>query len=466
MNTKHIYIPHTHINIYCNVHSANAAYSLYGIKKDSNDNIFSGKCNKKHFINSFFTYGGADTLLKAVRVRPIVYYEGYTYDGDGNDNRRERELAYYYDDGYVNATNADCVEVDYEEPVEEEEEVEDEEEQEEGSGDRRHKRNLGSGSQDQQNDGYSSTLGCDADNKFIVGVFQGNSCDGNYYRTSLDSVSDYNKQHRSIGCQQIWKDDGGEMYVNADYATVYALLKRSWACDPRLYPNECPDPYNEKNRYEYALQTAAHGGNGMRAYKNEEMRKPLRITAWVLFSLTLVLLLLAYFIGNRKRMAKHGASDRNNVVRGAGMVIKEDVSNIGWKASLVVMMGFNSARDRIKEKIDKGDSFLDDCNIVQPAESESDSVRKSKLDKALKDCRRYSGAESFHVVEKVDGVIQSGSSSQPADPLLLANQQISQYEKGRTISKPDPPVENVTTSVQTEDRKQQEGYDDADGVLL
>eukprot|EP00956_Cyclotella_meneghiniana_P032598 scaffold90240_cov46-Cyclotella_meneghiniana.AAC.2 len=161
-------------------------------------------------------------------------------------------------------------------------------------------------------------------------------------------------------------------------------------------------------------------------------------------------------------MVKKSAGDRN-IVNGAGRVIKEDVSNIGWKASLAVMMGFNSARDKIKEKINKGgDSFLDDCNMnmVQSAESESDSVKKSKLDKALKDCRRYSGAESFHVVEKVDGVIQS-TSSQPVDPPAAEDEKVVRM----TISEPASPVENVTRSVRTENRKQ-EDYDDADGVLL
>ena len=43
---------------------ANAAYSLYGVKH-VDAWIPSISCSRSHFINSFFTYGGADTLLKA-----------------------------------------------------------------------------------------------------------------------------------------------------------------------------------------------------------------------------------------------------------------------------------------------------------------------------------------------------------------------------------------------------------------
>ena len=57
---------------------ANAAYSLYGIKKsDGSGSWTSGSCNRGHFINSFFTYGGADKLLKAVGMEAEMYYDAY-----------------------------------------------------------------------------------------------------------------------------------------------------------------------------------------------------------------------------------------------------------------------------------------------------------------------------------------------------------------------------------------------------
>ncbi|KAL3916486.1 MAG: hypothetical protein SGARI_007947, partial [Bacillariaceae sp.] len=60
---------------------SNAAYSLYGTPKGSHPAVWldkvSNSCRKGHFINSFFTYGGADNLLLSVGQTPEVYYYGY-----------------------------------------------------------------------------------------------------------------------------------------------------------------------------------------------------------------------------------------------------------------------------------------------------------------------------------------------------------------------------------------------------
>jgi hypothetical protein len=119
---------------------ANAAYSLYGIKKEAESKgVFGwltnsgggwGGCQKKHFINSFFTYGGADNLLAALGEVPAVYYDDEDDDGNDDAGRRLEDAAdgddaaaanddaaaaaADDDDGWSSqSANAVCTEIDY-----------------------------------------------------------------------------------------------------------------------------------------------------------------------------------------------------------------------------------------------------------------------------------------------------------------------------------------------------------------
>ena len=71
-------------------------------------------CSRRHYINSFFTYGGADRVLRAIGETPEIYYDSgveYTaYDDavqqgddavqeDDANNRRRLEDANGDDDG-------------------------------------------------------------------------------------------------------------------------------------------------------------------------------------------------------------------------------------------------------------------------------------------------------------------------------------------------------------------------------
>ncbi len=203
---------------------ANAAFTLYGRKKYENFiGRFGNQCSERHFINSFFTYGGSDNLLKALGQTPTVYYQG-----DGA------------------SSNADCM---------------------------------------YSNDGNGySTLGCSSDGEYIVGFFGGNTCDGNYF-TGGDNFNSYNNAFQSAKCQS----------VDAD--TVYKLLSISWACDVRLYPNgQCPDVWGRKSFYEYALAVAHEGGNPLMAYHNLIWKDEVRAVSWMLFSISLVVLFVAFSI--------------------------------------------------------------------------------------------------------------------------------------------------------------------------
>eukprot|EP00986_Skeletonema_menzelii_P013759 scaffold8361_cov136-Skeletonema_menzelii.AAC.1 len=190
---------------------ANAAYSLYGRKKGDVLGMF-GDCTGRHFINSFFTYGGSDNLLKALGKSPQVYHGG--------------------------DSNADCV-----------------------AGD----------------NGYS-TLGCAASGYFEMAYFGGNTCDGNYFSGSGDTMSNYNSLFKSIKCK--------EMKPSSDLSAVQTLLQGSWACDVRTYDDSCPDPFQRKSYYEYALQTAQNGGNPIRAYNHLLWKDELRLFSWVMLAIS------------------------------------------------------------------------------------------------------------------------------------------------------------------------------------
>jgi hypothetical protein len=241
---------------------ANAAYSLYGAKKGE---LAMFGCTRGHFINSFFTYGGADNLLKAAGKTPKIYYD----NNSGNDD----------DSG--NSTNAMCLEID-----------EDDDGQENGQ------------QQDQSGDDSSlvSTMGCDANGQYIIASFQASTCDGNYFLKEIDSFQSYNQQHSSVGCHRIW----GPFHSGNSYTRLSYLLTNSWSCDLDLYPNGCPDPYGKKERWDFALRTIANGGNAQLAYKNMVYKGPLRTLSFAFAVLAVATLAFGYFIKNRERMGSKG----------------------------------------------------------------------------------------------------------------------------------------------------------------
>jgi hypothetical protein len=278
---------------------ANAAYSLYGVKKtDQLIPSFSG-CSRRHFINSFFTYGGADTLLKAVGETPTVYGN----DGNGNYNNGD-------DDGY--STNAACTEIDYESD-------------DDYDGGNDEERNLGSN--DNDGDGYGATLGCSADGKYVIAAFQSESCDGNYFAGVIDEFKSYNKQHNSIGCHKIY---GSRQASNEN---VVNLLSNSWSCDLRLYPNGCPDPYGNKEKYDFAVRTVAHGGNPYLAYKNMMLRTPILVASWIFLAITVLIVVVTYLVKNEYRAQSKGGKN----LLGFSRCLLEDVTlgfrNLGSRAS-------------------------------------------------------------------------------------------------------------------------------------
>lgn len=242
---------------------ANVAFSLYGIPKN---HVSLMSCSRGNFINSFFTYGGADTLLEALGRKPKIYYNSAYTNGYYNSN---------YENGY-NLTNSVCV-------------VDD--------------------------DNYmSSTMGCSAGGKFAMAEFEGDYCHGTDFYDIIDPLNKYNRQMGRVGCHRIWAKNFG----SSDVATQ--LFKNAWSCDLNLYPNGCPDPYGKKASYDYALRAVAHGQSAGWAVANMKLKLPLRILSWFLIIWGVVFMVFGYHIQNRDRVANGGGG-----LRGFFRVVSEDI---------------------------------------------------------------------------------------------------------------------------------------------
>jgi len=319
---------------------ANAAYSLYGVKKQ--DKLFSsfGGCTRRHFINSFFTYGGADNLLKSIGETPVVYSSDGDNDddGDGEDN-----------DG--SSSNGACVEIDYDGSDDYVSNTDDGED--DGEDD-----NENSGSND--NDGYSGALGCGADGNYIIAAFQSSSCDGNYFAGIVDYFEDYNDQHNAIGCHKIYQNSGEVSSEN-----VITLLSNSWSCDLRLYPNGCPDPYGKKERFDFAMRTVAHGGNPQRAYDNMVLKRPLRVLSWTLLAVTIMVFVLTYLVKNETR-ARRSKGGKN--VMGYLQCLIEDVA-MALRCDAFMASFAKKKSKRNKKKSKRNTDFTPE----KPFSNESDS---------------------------------------------------------------------------------------------
>jgi len=301
-------------------------------------------CSRRHYINSFFTYGGADNLLKSLEKVPKLYYDSdYYYEnqasqvnGGNQDNNNQDDGQNYYSE----PSNADCLAYyDYAPP-----DMDDDYAQWQNGGNNQNQnqnRKLSSGSEDYSQQGYSSTLGCSGDGKYVMSIFQGNSCDGNNFIQDINKFRAYNRQHNHVGCHSLWHSGSSE----TTYENMRELLSNSWSCDTKVYPHQCPDPYGEKARYEYALRTAAHGGNPMAAYRNSLMRRPIRILSWIMLLITICVLLVTYNVKNHKRIMDRGGGWKVSL-----QCLRED-GKVRWaSATAAAQIYWESARKAAAER--------------------------------------------------------------------------------------------------------------------
>ena len=180
---------------------ANAAYSLYGIKRGQTR---IKKCSKATYINSFITNMGADTLLN------VLGRNNYDDTGYGH--------AYCYE---VNQDNRD--------------------------------RDLASG------DSISTTMGCSlTGDTFVMAKFQGSYCEGQYFLNTTDTMNTYNKAMKKVTCEKVWDYNKGYKKGERVETAADTLLAASSACSNYMYNGRCPDPYGIGRRYKAAI--ARQGG--------------------------------------------------------------------------------------------------------------------------------------------------------------------------------------------------------------
>ena len=151
---------------------AQAAFSLYGIPKDSSGSIGS-KCHKATFINSFFTTMGVEALADPLGV-DTSYGNSYCTVYPPGDNDADAE-----DDA-------------------------------EDEGDRNDKSNWSNFA------AYTSSgTGCQ-NNRFVTDTYGGGSCDGNAYIKTTDTLDNFNKALDNLDCVQIY-DSSSDYEYDGDY---------------------------------------------------------------------------------------------------------------------------------------------------------------------------------------------------------------------------------------------------------
>lgn len=297
---------------------ANVAFSLYGIPKN---HISLLSCTRSNYINSFFTYGGADKLLEAIGRNPQIFYDGEYVNG-------------YYNSNYGgNVSNADCV----------------------VNGDT----------------GLSSTLGCAAKGQFAMATFEGDYCHGGDFYDIIDPLRRYNRQMRRVGCHKIWGRGG--FGSNDEMARL--LLSNSWSCDLDLYPNGCPDPYGKKARYDYALRAVAHGQSPKWAVTNMKWKRPLRVLSWLLVGGGIFLVVFGYNVQNRERMAANGGG-----LRGFFRVVSEDIHAYRKQLARKRREAKLAAKERRAEKAEERRQRKKDKKRKKRRKSKSGSRRRSSRD--------------------------------------------------------------------------------------
>jgi hypothetical protein len=276
---------------------ANAAYSLYGTLRNASPLSSIGSfssCSRGTYINSFFTYGGADTIVEALTLKTgSTSFDSMGYN-DGSSNSHPNSVCYVIDEGGNNGGD----------------------------------------------DGTSSTMGCSADNQFVVAEFGGTTCDGNYFIQTLERLNQYNHAMNSVHCKQIWNynrhyknsiayindqqqssngngrrsrhlnndknnDDQSSSSVSL-YSPAEKLLSNSWACDISIYPKGCPDPYKLKKKYDTVLKSVAAGRSSRMVVTHARLQRPLSILALITLGIGVCFCGVAYIMTNRNRFQKNG----------------------------------------------------------------------------------------------------------------------------------------------------------------
>jgi hypothetical protein len=322
---------------------ANAAYSLYGVKKS----LFAvplNTCARGTYINSFFTYGGADVLAKALDLSISRYF---------NNN----------DDGYGNAV---CYG------------VEGENNNNGHSNDNNNKDK--NNNNDDDSSSISSTMGCAADGSFAMAQFKGDSCDGKYFLETTDPLTSYNKAMTGVSCTRIWsrRSNNGNTRLLSSSAKSYnsvaeRLLRNSWACDIDLYPHACPDPYHLKQKYAGVERATTNSKLARLVVANAKFKLPIRIISWLSLVSGMAMVVSAYYRRKKERIDEAGGGIR------------------GWLIALYYDFGrLSRRRNRRKQR----NTYRSSSSEGKSTMAEGGNSKKNKKKKKRSSSRRKDGRPS------------------------------------------------------------------------
>lgn len=165
------------------------------------------------------------------------------------------------------------------------------------------------------------------------------------------------------------------------------LLNNSWSCDLRLYPDGCPDPYQLKEQYDFAMRTVIHGGNAQRAYRTMTIQKPLHIATYILLGVTGALFVLAYLIKNEQRvLAQHKGGKGKKSIGGYAQCVGEDLVYQGRRGAVALavvwraFVGWFRVTVLLKERYSTTDERTTPIATTTPTLAAAET-KKSKKDK-------------------------------------------------------------------------------------
>lgn len=231
---------------------ANVAFSLYG--------VLSGKedlgCDKRTFINSFFTTTGVETFTQA------LYNAGVTFQSNSNA-----------ENDYPGGVSSQCSSQDG---------------NNNNNGDDAVSHNQKYGS------GYTSYgLGC-YKSAFAMKQFKGPFCNGQDEVKITDKLTNFNSDMTQASCVPIYGGSSGGDGNDNKNNNGLDVLYYSTACSVREFPGACPDPYGKLAGYARADAQAV----AKAAHPRRERLK--MIFSWILLALGILLILFSLHVWFRR----------------------------------------------------------------------------------------------------------------------------------------------------------------------
>ena len=261
---------------------ANVAYSLYGIRTDERKNKKrpNNPCQRRYYINSFFTNTGLDDFGTAL---------GLSYSGDASSSCTAMEN----NNGDGNNNN-----------------------NEDGSSSYQHNSLVDSNAQ-------SYTAYCDAQGKFVTALFGGTYCSDTKQLELMNTLDALNNELENVGCRLVYsaadnanneEEDGAEqqggrqrhLEENGDGGGLWDLVGHSSVCSTLEYPHGCPDPYGVKKSFDLNPTTSTG------------FWKQMTWLDWTTVSfllLALILMVMSCWLDKRNRKRKSKKSERSNKSR-------------------------------------------------------------------------------------------------------------------------------------------------------